>query len=779
MTTSSPDEVAQLAADVREATAAAANAYRDTARLIRLLTVLSSPSAPDDLVSRALSVISEVFTADVVCVASVVDGQLRVVSASGLAEDDPSFGFGWTAGAAARRASVERHPVAVVGLEPGDQNVPDSLAELDVRSAAFVPMSLEADADDELLMLYRTNADPFGGTDLYVLASVAQRIHVAVQDRERATAIERLAQTGHMLARHLDTDSLVDSATELLQRLTTSDSACIVAIRDGRVYRWAQRGRAADLGAGDGRPVAELPSWDQVRSGRAWTGTAPRDAGSPPGSVLCVPVMRDDGPVALLYASRSRPRPFRREIIEIATIFASYVGAAMENATLYRELRHRATRDSLTGLANRESAGQRLDDVLAHASSTRRVGLLFCDLDGFKAVNDRLGHEAGDELLARVGDRLVRGLRGSDLLARFGGDEFVAVLGEVDSIDEVTEVGRRIVSGLREPFPLGDERVTVSASVGGVLGVPGRTTASTMLRDADAAMYVAKSRGPGAVEVFDEAASLRSLDRLSIRSELTHALDRGEFEVRYQPIVRLDTGRPVAFEALLRWTHPRRGPIPPDVFIPLAEETGLIVSIGEWVLGEACRQLAAWQRLPGWSDLFLSANLSAAQLWQTDVANDILSLMRTVGVDPSDVWLEVTERSHAGDDVTAATRKLRAGGVHFALDDFGSSYSNLTYLKQFPAECLKIDASFIPGAAREGTDRSIVRAILAIADSLRLLVVAEGIERPAERAALLDLGCRLGQGYLFAPPLPEAAATRLLISATGLDDQLAATHAPH
>jgi EAL domain-containing protein (putative c-di-GMP-specific phosphodiesterase class I) len=305
--------------------------------------------------------------------------------------------------------------------------------------------------------------------------------------------------------------------------------------------------------------------------------------------------------------------------------------------------------------------------------------------------------------------------------------------------------------------------VTVSASIGGVLGTRGKTSASMMLRDADAAMYVAKSHGPGVVEVFDDAASRRSLDRLSLRSELLRALDRDEFEVHYQPIVELRSGRPIAFEALLRWTHRNRGRIPPDVFIPLAEETGEIVAIGDWVLEQACRQLASWHQLPGWHDLRLNVNLSAAQLWQSDVAPRVLSLIRGVGIDPADVWLEVTEKSHAGDDVTAVTQQLRSGGVHFALDDFGSSYSNLSYLKQFPAECLKIDRSFIPGAVAEGTDRSVVRAILAIADSLHLDVVAEGIERPAERSALVSLGCRFGQGYLFAPALTAAAAMKLLV----------------
>jgi diguanylate cyclase (GGDEF)-like protein len=761
MTPPTAQDTAQLTAQVQEATAAAANAYRDTARLIRLLTVLSNPSPPGELLEQALNIISEVFTADVVCVATLTADRLRVISASGLPEDDLSFVEGWMAGSVAREAA-RGGPAVVDDLDRIGADVPPSIAHLGLRSAAFVPMSTRPDADNDLLILYRSSEEPFNGTDLHVLASVAQRIHIAAQDRERAMAIERLAQTGHLLARHLDVDSLVDRSIDLLKQLTGSEDAFIAGIREGRGYGLSGPATSLSPDWTMGRPVSELPGWPSARHGRAWTGSVSIEPGSAARSVLCVPVLRDGVPVALLYAVRDSPRPYRKDVTEIATIFANYFGAAMENARLYRELRHRATRDPLTGLANRDLAGQHLDDALSNPARSY-VGLLFCDLDGFKAVNDRLGHEAGDELLARAAERLRHGLRPTDLLARFGGDEFVAVLSEIGSLADVEEIGRRLLQALAEPFTLDEEQVTVSASIGGVLGTPGKTSASAMLRDADAAMYAAKSHGPGVVEVFDDAASRRSLDRLSLRSELLRALDRDEFEVHYQPIVDLRTGRPFGFEALLRWTHHDRGPIPPDVFIPLAEETGEIVAIGDWVLEQACRQLVSWQRLPGWHDLSLNVNLSAAQLWQPDVAPRVLALIHGVGINPADVWLEVTEKSHVDDDVTAVTRQLRSGGVHFALDDFGSSYSNLNYLKQFPAECLKIDQSFIPGVAAEGTDRSVVRAILAIADSLRLQVVAEGIERPAERAALLALGCRFGQGFLFAPALPVAAATQLLM----------------
>jgi diguanylate cyclase (GGDEF)-like protein len=754
-------DLEQLALQVREATSAARDAYRDTARLIRLLSVLSSPAAPETLLGRALTVLSEVFASDIVCVTRVVGDRVVVVSASGVPDDDPCFVAGWPLRPAVTEAIQESRAV----VDPLGEDLPSPLSGLGLRSAAYVPMWTGAEHRDELLMVFRSSTEEFRGADLHVLTSVAQRLRAAASDRERVVAIERLAHTGHQLARHRYLTPLVDEAAELLHRLTTSDGAWILSVNEGRAYRMAGRGSTLHEPPASGGPVTALQGWETVAQGRAWTRMTAGGTEAP-GTVLCVPVMRDGAAVALLYAARDRPYPFGGEVMEIATIFADYVGAAMENVRLLRELRHQATRDPLTGLANRDLAGQRLEAALTGTGPVH-AGLIFCDLDGFKAVNDRLGHEAGDDLLQQVAARLAGALPPGDLLARFGGDEFVAVLDDVARLDDVTEVGRSLVRALTRPFKLADEWVTVTASIGGVLGARGTTSASAMLRDADAAMYAAKARGPGEVEVFDEAASHRSLDRLGIRSELVRALERNEMDVVYQPIVQLDSNRVVGFEALLRWTHPQRGPIPPDIFIPLAEETGVIVPIGWFVLERACRQLAQWQRRPGWHHLQITVNLSAAQLWQENVADHILALMRAVGVDPRDVWLEVTERSYAGDDVTPVTRQLRAGGVHFALDDFGTSYSNLTYLKQFPAECLKIDRGFIPGVAEEGTDRSIVRAILAIADSLGLVVVAEGIERSSEHDALRALGCPFGQGYLFAPGLSPAEAGELLETAAG------------
>jgi diguanylate cyclase (GGDEF)-like protein len=744
---SGSDEDDSRRAELVRATAAARDAYRDTTRLIRLLSVLGQPAGPEELVDQTLTVLSEVFFTDIVLVAHWTGGAdlLLVTGASGLAEDDPALRDGWPAREAALEALASGEVVTRSGLL--DAEVPATVRPLGIRSGAWIPLSAQPGTDN-LLILLRRSPNPFTLSEQHVLRSVAARLRLAVEERERTIVIEQLARYGHLLARHLELEPLLDEAVELLCQLTGGDQAWVVTVEDRWARLGAHRGLSDEDVAGWPRPLTALDDWRPGALGES-------------GTVLRVPVWRDGELAAALFAARQRRAPFAAGAAELTTIFANHLGVAMVNAELYRTLRMRATQDPLTGLANRVLVGQRLEAAL-EPGAAGRVGLLFCDLDRFKAVNDLLGHEAGDELLQQVARRLRGCVRPTDLLARFGGDEFVIVLDAVRDLAEVAEVGRRVSRGLDDEFHLRGERVRVSASIGGVLGTPGTTTASAMLRDADAAMYVAKERGLGQVEVFDEVASHRALDRLDLRSELPHALDRAQLEVHYQPIEALGSGRVVAFEALLRWHHPRHGRVPPEVFVPLAEDTGSMVPIGEWVLAQACRQLAGWHALAGAEDLAISVNLSAAQLRQAGAAGQLLHTIRGAGVDPADVWLEVTENNYLSRDVTDAATALSAAGVHFALDDFGTAYSSLSYLQRFPVEILKIDLSFVGGMTYRERDRGIVRAILAIAESLRLTAVGEGIETEPQRSALRVLGCQLGQGHLLAPPMPAVAATRYL-----------------
>jgi len=729
-----------------------------TARLVRLLNVIGMPAAPDAMVRRTMAEVAEVIGSAVVCVAERVGDRLRVTEAVGVAPDDEGFLTGWRLGPVAEQVIETASPAARDRLSELD--APATLLERIGCSAAWIPLGSEA-ATGDLLFLLREKLDPFTPTDIQVLAAVGLRMGSVLEALERGAAIEKLAQAGPSLARHIDLDSLLDEAVVLFRDLTGTDSAFIVTISDGVFELATHTGTDDSIPRRFPRTAQTMPNWDVLSKGEAYVGPRetlqdrPHETRSSP-KVLCVPVVRDGTVIALLGATGHRARSFGKTGVDIATIIAGYLSVAMTNAELYgalkareRELKHQATHDPLTGLANRVSAGQRIEEAL-NTSPTGAVGLMFCDIDKFKAVNDRLGHEVGDELIQQVALRLATTVRPSDFLARFGGDEFVVLLDGVDGQDDLVDAGRRLQLSLVEPVALRGERVAVSASIGGVLGRWG-TTASAMLRDADAAMYVAKSKGAGRVEVFDDAASLRSLDRLDLRSELGHALERGQLSVVYQPLVELKNNAIRSFEALARWNHPLRGTIPPDVFIPMAEETGRIVEIGAWVLKQACERLVSWQRLFPENRLTMGVNVSSVQLEQSN--EDLLRIITRTGANPSDIWLEVTERLNLSGDISGQVERLRSAGVHFALDDFGMSYSSLTYLQHFPVEGIKIDRTFVDPMTEDETQQGIVRAILALAESLSVTVIAEGVETVEQRDTLLDLGCVYGQGYLLGKPM--------------------------
>jgi diguanylate cyclase (GGDEF)-like protein len=506
MTPEGAESTAQLQAQLAAAIQAAREAYRHTTGLIRLLTVIGQPTVSEDLVEQTLIVLSEVFSADVTCVAHLVGGRLLVSSVCGLPEDDPAFENGWPVDPGSAKAFDDAR---LAGTGAPDPEVPPPLAQLGARSAAWVPLPDSAEAGPELLLLYRLDGAPFTPADLEVLRSVAHRLRLAVQAHDRGAAIERLAQSGHKLAGYLDLERLLDEAATLMRGLVAAEHAWVVKIDADRVTLWTGGGPPPPwpLSAG------ALPGWGAMARGQPYLDNDPDPATAWPApgrALLGVPVMRAGAPIALLYAARGASRPFHRDAAEMTAVFANYLGAAIANAELYRALAHseaslrkRATHDPLTGLANRVLARQRLEDALA-GSAEDHVGLLFCDLDRFKKINDRLGHEAGDELLLQVSGRLRDSVRASDLLSRFGGDEFVVILDGVRDRAEIAGIGRRMVRCLDAPFTVYGEQVDVSASIGGALGVRGRATAAALLRHADAAMYAAKVRGPGRVEVFAE-----------------------------------------------------------------------------------------------------------------------------------------------------------------------------------------------------------------------------------------------------------------------------------
>jgi diguanylate cyclase (GGDEF)-like protein len=423
-------------------------------------------------------------------------------------------------------------------------------------------------------------------------------------------------------------------------------------------------------------------------------------------------------------------------------------------------LQHQAFHDVLTGLPNRALFLDRLEHALARARRREgTVGVLFLDLDRFKLVNDSLGHAAGDLLLVTVAERLKGCLRDEDTVARLGGDEFAILLGEVAEPSTALHMAERIIQTLTAPFRLDGHDIVTATSIGIATSTPTQTPAE-MLRDADAALYRAKAKGRGRYEVFDETMNAQALERLELEADLRAALERGEFMVYYQPKIALATGRVEGLEALVRWQHPRRGLITPAAFIPLAEETGLIRPLGQWVLEEACRQTQQWhQHMPG-LQVVTSINLSARQFQQPTLVEDVAAALRQSGVDPACIQLEITE-SVAMEDAEAAVavlQQLKALGVQLAIDDFGTGYSSLAYLKRFPVDELKIDRAFVSGLLQDSEDASIVNAVASLGHALNLSIVAEGIETADESRQVQALGCEIGQGYYFAEPLPHTEA---------------------
>ena len=359
-------------------------------------------------------------------------------------------------------------------------------------------------------------------------------------------------------------------------------------------------------------------------------------------------------------------------------------------------------------------------------------------------------------MLAAVGDRLRSALRPSDSVARFGGDEFTILCGDLVEEATMLAVAERVHAVIAEPFQLPDGPAYISPSLGAAISSPESDSPEALLRDADTAMYQAKAAGRSCTIMYNAlGANPSSVSSLRTGNELHRALDRGEFRVYYQPLTQLSTGNVVGVEALVRWEHPDRGLVEPNDFIPLAEETGLIVPIGRWVLEEACRQAVEWQQQPGSDPGFsVSVNLSPRQLSEPSLANDVAAIIARTGIDPNTLWLEITETTlmHDAESAVSALRALRAQGLHLAVDDFGTGYSSLLYLKRFPVEALKVDRTFVDGLGREPEDSAIVGAVISLAHSLSLLCVAEGVESTTQLRELKRLGCNIAQGYLFGKP---------------------------
>jgi diguanylate cyclase (GGDEF)-like protein len=462
-------------------------------------------------------------------------------------------------------------------------------------------------------------------------------------------------------------------------------------------------------------------------------------------------------------------------LLEVMRQIGRQLGRVVERIRAQEQVAHQATHDSLTGLANRLLFSDRLTLVLERAERRGSVAaLLFLDLDRFKEVNDTLGHTAGDTLLREVADRLKAALRASDTLARFGdeteftlarfgGDEFVVLCDELAAEGDAVRVAERVQQALLGPIVLEGKEHVITASIGIVVAGAEHREAADLLRDADIAMYRAKEGGPGRWEVFDERIRDRALERVAIERALRHALHAGELRLHYQPVVALDDGTLQSLEALVRWEHPERGLLLPDEFVPIAEESALILQLGAWTMREACEQAQRWRAEFGYrAPLPVSVNVSARQLAQADLPASVSQVLVETGLSPADLAIEVTETALIEDASVAAAslRALNALGIKILLDDFGTGFSSLSHLQRFPIDALKVDRSFVQDLGTGG-EGAIVRAITAMAGALGLEVVAEGVETAAQAAEARALGCARAQGYFYARPAPAAAIEAL------------------
>ena len=749
---------------------------RTTHRLAKLVGTLSEHDDSETTVRVALEQ------------AAAATGSVAGAVVSATGDVLASLGFG----------SAEAPPGRLRAIAAGRR---DTLAVPEVGECHAIAVSIEAETFGHLVLARREPRFDREESNLLraasrVIALNLQTIHTAASERlqrseterrrlenerllndlrERQKLFERLSRIQSSIVSRLAIDdvllAIVEGAAELLGDQTVAmrliersdPTRMMIVASHGIPDDVLERTREGTVGQGaGGRAISEerlvvIEAYARdPHKIEHWAEYGVKSAMGAP--------VRENGRVvgSLVVARENEDRAYTVAEREILVAFAKHASLALSDARTVHDAVHQALHDPLTGLPNRTLLLDRLGQAQVRAESAgSQVAVLFCDLDSFKTVNDSLGHVAGDELLIAVGARLLGCVRPGDTAARFGGDEFAVLIEDIEGVD-VPQLAERILAALEEPFTVRGKEVFLSGSIGIATGGGGDVD---LLRDADLAMYRAKRGGSGRHETFAPHMHASVVERLELEAELKRAILADQLGTHYQPILELPTGRLAGVEALVRWEHPTRGMMSPGEFIPIAEETGAIVSLGRAVLFDACGTVAGWQRAyPSPQPMSVSVNVSVLQLDQEGFIDDVRQALRDSRLAPGSLTLELTETAFSRDpEVMAATLgELDELDVELAIDDFGTGFSSLQHLQHFPINMLKIPKPFIDDVGGCADDSSLTRAIIDIGGSLNLRVVAEGIERQEQLDRLLELDCRFGQGYLLGRPMTADAIEKLL-----------------
>ena len=671
-------------------------------------------------------------------------------------------------------------------IHPEDRKTLDSeVARLQATGERFrQDIRILGCAKEERFAMFRMDAELDNDGKIMGLIGIVQDI----TERKMSELLERdQSQVMARIIRKEPLETILLETTQLLERQRSSSLAAICQVSDGRIesiissslptgVRQIMTG--SELSAENGTCAAaaclgQIVVAENISTSTYWKNSRKAALAHGIRSSASVPIFSGTGQifgtVALMHRHVYKTSEADLKLMDLAARLASL---AAEHHDLSERLNHQARHDHLTGLINRPTLNHLLAQTLKQAARTRETGAyLLIDLDRFKAVNDLQGHQTGDRLLQEVAVRLRKCVRDSDMLARVGGDEFVIILPTLRDKEDAARAASRVLQSLNTPFLIGAYRGPVEASIGISLFPRDGMEAAVLQKNADIAMYDAKNQGGNRFQFFENKMHERVVQRLQIENDLRKALERNEFELHYQPLLDLTSGSLILMEALIRWNHPERGLLLPNEFIPAAEESRLIIPIGQWVLREACRQNVAWQK-QGFAPIRVSVNLSAVQFTEIDFAERVRKTLEETGMDPKWLEVEVTETflmkdlGKAGEDLM----ELKNLGVTTTLDDFGSGYSSISYLQQMPLDCIKIDRHFIQNMtpvqrSKESKSNNFIQAFAGLAKNLHLRLIAEGIETEHQRNALTTMGYNIGQGFLFSAPVPAKDAIAFLENA--------------